>query len=161
MNIWVLLTALAVAGGLIALLAGMFLLAPAPTQASEKDQAVLTLIPAPTSTPTSVGPTATPTPQPGEVRDGVAVGMYVQISGTGGDGLRLRADAGVKNDPRFLGMENEVFKVKEGPKEGDGFIWWRLEAPYDPTRSGWAVSTYLKAVTQPPAQPTVTTQPAQ
>jgi hypothetical protein len=81
--------------------------------------------------------------------DGIAVDMFVQITGTGGDGLRLRSGAGTGNPPRFLGYEAEVFRVKDGPIFADGFTWWFLEAPYDPNRSGWAAATYLAVVTPP------------
>jgi hypothetical protein len=79
----------------------------------------------------------------------VSVGGYVQISGTDGQGLRLRTGPGTGNEPRFLGMDSEVFLVKEGPEEADGFTWWYLEAPYDPARSGWAASAYLTVVNNP------------
>jgi len=78
--------------------------------------------------------------------DGIGIGMYVQILGTGGDGLRLRSGAGMSFDPIFLGMEAEVFEVMDGPREGDGFMWWFLKAPYDPNRKGWARSDYLSVV---------------
>lgn len=149
-TIWVLLGALAVAGGLIALLAGIFLLAPRPAGAETPKNALVTLIPAPTLTQPAPTPTspAESVETPAAV-DGIAVGMYVQISGTGGDGLRLRSGAGTSNEPRFLGYEAEVFRVKDGPVFADGFTWWFLEAPYDANRAGWAAATYLAVVTPP------------
>jgi hypothetical protein len=146
----VLLGALAVAGGLIVVLAGVFLLVPLPAKTAAPEAVELTLIPAPTltqpaPTPTVVDASAnTPAPV-----DGIAVGMFVQITGTGGDGLRLRSGPGTANPPRFLGYEAEVFRVKDGPTFADGFTWWFLEAPYDPNRAGWAVATYLAVVTPP------------
>jgi hypothetical protein len=116
---------------------------------------LFTIIPAPTVTlqvvlptvPVSPNVTVVPTPAPpGEM----GVGAYVQISGTGGDGLRLRADAGTSNAPLFLGSESEVFLVKDGPKTADGFTWWFLVAPYDANRKGWAVQNYLSVVTDKP-----------
>lgn len=117
---------------------------------------VIALIPAPTQTliftPTpNVSPTPTldvpPSPPPGSF----AVGAFVQISGTGGDGLRLRTGPGLDNPVGFLGLESEVFQVIDGPREADGFIWWLLESPYDEgqKRSGWAVSNYLQTVQNP------------
>jgi hypothetical protein len=50
-------------------------------------------------------------------------------------------------------MEAEVFLVKDGPKQSDGFTWWFLEAPYDPDRSGWAASSYLVMVRNPTVTP--------
>ncbi len=71
------------------------------------------------------------------------VGMTVRISGTGGDGLRLRREPGTNTTPIFLGAENEVFVIKSGPQSVDGYTWWYLEAPYEESRAGWAVANYL------------------
>jgi hypothetical protein len=91
---------------------------------------------------------STQTPTPGAVRvNGIGVGDYVQISGTEGVGLRIRQEAGINGTPLFLGMESEVFKVKDGPKEMDGYNWWFIEAPYDSGRSGWAAAQFLAVVT--------------
>jgi hypothetical protein len=114
--------------------------------------AMLTIIPAPSAT-SSPAPEeaalATATPEGGVSADGIAQGMYVQISGTGGDGLKMRSAPGVKSDTIFLGMEAEVYLVKDGPKLADGYTWWFLEAPYDSTRTGWAASKYLTIVASP------------
>ncbi len=149
-TIWVIFGALAVSGGLIGILAGVFLLAPRPAAPRPTPGVVLTMIPAPTFT------VPAPTPTVSESREetpaavgGIAVGMFVQITGTGGDGLRLRSAAGTSNPPRFLGYEAEVFRVKDGPNFADGFTWWYLEAPYDPSRAGWAAANYLAVVTAP------------
>ena len=159
LTIWVILGALAVAGGLIVLLALLFLLAPPPAQSASQPLAELTVIPAPSMTPTRSQPTPSPTGAvSGQIVDGIGVGMFVQISGTGGDGLRLRVGPSTNDDPRFLGYEAEVFKVKDGPQLADGFTWWLLEAPYDPGRSGWAASKYLSVVSVTP-EPSSTPQP--
>jgi hypothetical protein len=120
---------------------------PVPTQD-------FTVIPAPSLTPdlppvspSDPGTTATPTPvPPGEM----GVGAYVQIFGTGGDGLRLRSGPGTDFSPLFLGLEAEVFLVKDGPKQSGGFTWWYLAAPYDDNRKGWAVQNYLSVITNVP-----------
>jgi hypothetical protein len=108
--------------------------APSPT-------ASLTPTPVVTPTPTLFVP---PSPLPGVI----GIGAYVQISGTGGDGLRLRSGAGLDHPVSFLGWESEVFIVIDGPQDNDGYTWWRLESPYDEgqPRRGWAVSNYLSAI---------------
>ncbi len=111
--------------------------------------AVITVILAPTSTPTLLpgeSVAQTPTPEEGMVIGGIGKGLYVQIYGTGGDGLRLRGSASTSGEIRFLGYESEVFLVTDGPKNADGYIWWYLTAPYDESRSGWAVADFLKVI---------------
>jgi hypothetical protein len=113
--------------------------------------AVLTVIPAPTSTPLSqptatIDPSApTATPEPGQI----AVGSYVQISGTNGDGLRIRSAPGLNSDQLFLGFDSEVFLVKDGPREVDNYTWYYLVAPYDDKRAGWAASAFLTIIPPP------------
>ncbi len=115
------------------------IIAPTPTQPP------LATIP-PTSTPTvTAGELSTPAPN-----EQIKIGDYVQINGTGGDGLRIRSGAGTDNPPLFLGMEAEVFKVIDGPKNADGLIWWNLSAPYDEARKGWAASNYLTVIAKNP-----------
>jgi hypothetical protein len=116
--------------------------------------AVMTVVPAPTNTPLVVIPTLIPSVTPTTAAEVVlppenltiVLGAHVQIKGTGGDGLRLRADPTISGVQRFLGVETEVFEVKDGPREADGFTWWYLIAPMDPTRAGWAVSNYLERI---------------
>jgi hypothetical protein len=125
----------------------VWLIKPQKKQPSQPTAAI-TVIYAPSATPIlprAVLPTTTKTVSPGEI----AVGIYVQIVGTGGEGLRFRSGPGVKNQALFLGMEKEVYMVKEGPSEADGYTWWLLVAPYDENRKGWAASKYLTIITTP------------
>ena len=135
-------------------LLGLWLSRPGP-QASSPGTAVLAVIPAPTATPippTPAPPTPSPTaqvvnvpPAPGNV----SLGAMVQIFGTGGDGLRLRAEPGLGSEIRFLALEGEIFEVKDGPREQGGFTWWYLVAPFDEQVRGWAVVNYLAEVQNP------------
>jgi hypothetical protein len=128
---------------------------PAPATAELPPTAVVTVISLPTATPvpptaTPPGPvTPTPSPLPLPPPGVVAVGAFVQIAGTGVDGLRLRVEPGLESDVRMLGLEAEVFQVQDGPREVDGYTWWYLVAPVDETRNGWAVSNYLAVVQNP------------
>jgi len=112
----------------------------------------LTVIPASTSTPMTT-PTATPDPliygTPTLAPDEIGLGGYVQIIGTDGEGLRLRSDPGLNSTPVFLGYDEEVFEVRDGPQALDGYIWWYLVAPYDETRAGWAAADFLGAIPSP------------
>ncbi len=89
--------------------------------------------------------TLPPLPSSGEI----VPGAFVQINGTGGDGLRLRAEPGLDGAVQYVALESEVFQVQDGPQERDGYTWWLLVAPYDATRQGWAVSNYLLMVQSP------------
>jgi len=116
--------------------------------------AVLNVIPAPTDTLPAPQPTKTLTPTPIELPNppggvGVSVGGLVQISGTGSNGLRIRTEPSLQSQVKFLGIESEVFQVKDGPREADGYTWWFLVAPYDETLNGWAVGDYLQVIQNP------------
>jgi hypothetical protein len=117
--------------------------------------AVLNIIPAATVTPLPPTPTVTPlpsatpevppTPQPGEI----GVGGYVQVSGTGLDGLRVRWEPGLGAKTLFVAIESEVFQVTDGPREVDGYTWWQLLSPSNAQAQGWAVVNYLVAIERP------------
>ena len=119
--------------------------------------AVLTVIALPTLTPTvpTTTPAATLTPStvpPTALPAGggdITLESYVQIAGTGGDGLRLRTEPGLESEVRMLGFEAEVFQVRDGPREADDYLWWYLVAPIDESRSGWAVANFLEVVQEP------------
>jgi len=125
------------------------------TAPASQGTAVLSVIPAPTATQTQfvITPldsnTATlktpPTPPPGVI----AIGAYVQVTGTGVDGLRLRDEPGLDGQVQMLGSETEVFLVFDGPIESDNYTWWYLVGPYDESRTGWAVTNYLSLVQTP------------
>jgi hypothetical protein len=149
-NKWVILGAL----GLAALLTLITAISIGLTTARQNAEigfapADLTVIPAPTST-SSAPPTPTIDPfAPTAAPTGVAIGNYVQISGTDGEGLRIRSDPGLSGNFEFLGYDSEVFIVQDGPREVDGFVWWYLVAPYDETRNGWAAADFLAYIPAP------------
>jgi hypothetical protein len=129
-----------------------------PAAAAQAPNPEITVVVAPTLTPvislptSAVTPTATnPPPQSGipTASGSISVGMYVQISSTGGSGLRLHAEPGTSSKALFLGMESEVYLVQDGPQQKDGFTWYYLVAPYDKSRSGWAASNYLVVIQKP------------
>ncbi len=110
----------------------------------------LTMIPAPTHTPNVTAvptndPSITPTPD----LTSINIDGYVQIAGTEGEGLRIRLAPGLNGETVFRGEEAEVFVVKDGPQEADGYTWWYLVAPYDETRAGWAAADFLAVIPSP------------
>jgi hypothetical protein len=116
-------------------------------QAVSTPRAALTVLPA-GMIPTQdlsllvVTPTLTPQFEPTD-QYGIGIGKNVQISGTGGVGLRIREGAGRDFNTHFLANESEVFKVINGPVEADNITWYQLVAPYDENRQGWASAEYL------------------
>lgn len=152
-NVRVLIGALGIAGCLLLItFLSIGWTKPDPTREFGFAPADLTVIPAPSATPNV---TATFTPDPLIVGtatlapDEIGVGGYVQITGTDGEGLRLRTDPSLNGTPAFLGFDEEVFEVREGPQQADGYVWWYLVAPYDETRAGWAASDFLGAIPSP------------
>ncbi len=110
-------------------------------------------IDAPTSTPVlraTFVPTQTNTPilTEAELKD-FRIGGYAQISGTSGDGLSIRSGPATTYKVNFVGLDSELFKIVDGPIDADGYIWWKVEAPYDTNRNGWCVQNYLNVVTAP------------
>jgi hypothetical protein len=149
-NKWVILGALGLAGFLLLITAIAIGLTSAPRNPDVGFvPADVTVIPAPTGTsgapPTpTIDPFATPTSPAG-----VAIGNYVQINGTEGQGLRIRSEPGLGGEFQFLAYDSEVFVVQDGPREVDGYVWWYLVAPYDETRVGWAAADFLTYIPEP------------
>lgn len=151
-NRWVVFGALGIAGLLLilSLIIGFGFTAP-EQNAPNLQVAEITMLPGPTSTP-RIAPTpthdpalGTATPLPGEM----ALYVYVQINGTGGEGLRLRPTPGLSGEPLFLGFDTEIFQITDGPQQADGYTWWYLIAPYDETRAGWAAADFLEPIEAP------------
>ncbi len=147
-------------GTLLGLILAVILLAAGyftrgSSYAAPASSPVMTIVYRPTVTATSFIPTATPLPTetptpipPPIAEEGIAIGVFVEVAGTEGDGLRLREEASLDAKIAFLGLENEVFEVREGPVESDGYDWWYLSNPYNAEKEGWAVSNYLRQTDQ-------------
>jgi hypothetical protein len=149
-NRWVIVGAVLFAG-LLTLLTAAAIGFTSPRQTSPIGfaPANLTMIPASTST-SSAPPTATIDPfAPSATPTGLAPGTYVQITGTEGQGLRIRSAPGLDGEFQFLAFDSEVFVIKDGPQIVDGYTWWYLEAPYDGNRVGWAASDFLSFIPAP------------
>ncbi len=129
------------------------------SKAKEMNQApataILKIIEVPTDTVIPVKATLTPTVQATRSADvplpgvEIKIGEYVQVFGTGGEGLRLHASPGVVSEVRYVAIDSEVFVVKDGPKNADGYVWWYLQDPYNAQASGWGAANYLSVVKGP------------
>jgi hypothetical protein len=104
-----------------------------------------TLTPGAISGGNVVTPTVPANNNPGFIN----LGTLVEVAHTDGAPLKLRAAPSLTAEVNYLALPSEVFKVQDGPTVADGFTWWRLIAPSDQTRSGWAVENYLQASTSP------------
>jgi len=117
--------------------------------------ALLSVIEVPTSTPPIPVSTPMPTQAPTSEQQEplpmgvIKIGDYVQVTGTGGDGLRLHETAGVAGKVNYVSIDTEVFKVKDGPVDADGYVWWELQDPYTDNVVGWGVANYLAVVQNP------------
>lgn len=142
-------TSLILLVGLVVIVLIIIFLGRNPVTASSATPEI-TMIAAPTLTPTMADPTATPTPTPTSIfflpKGVVGVGAYVQVSGTGGAGLRMRGQPGLAGSINFSALDSEVFLVIDGPVDADGYTWWHLEAPYDPSRNGWSAGEFLTPI---------------
>ena len=134
---------------------GMLWTARAQVRAQASTTAFLNIIEAPTQTLPAPASTATATPEPTSVHNepppsgDIKVGDYVRVTGTEGDGLRLHTTAGLTTKVDYVAIDSEVFLVKEGPVDTDGYIWWLLQDPFTDKVTGWGASNYLSVVQNP------------
>ena len=91
---------------------------------------------------TFVPPPSTSTPVPAVPQE-IAIGVYVQVSSTGGGDLSFRAGPGTNYARLKIVAEGTVLKVLDGPSEADGYVWWQLQDVSD-GMVGWAVADYLE-----------------
>ncbi len=151
-NRWTVGGALAVAGCLLLVtLVSIGWTGPRPPGEVGFAPADITMIVPPSATVYVPTPTIDPllagsaTPPAGQI----GLNGYVQITGTEGEGLRIRSAPGLNSDTVFRGEEAEVFQVRQGPQQADGYTWWYVVAPYDETRAGWAAANFLAEVPSP------------
>lgn len=151
LNIWVLLFAGIIAASLVVLILFIGWNMPPENEGETPTEINVTKISVTTVTPTTMlseTMKATEAAANNDSNREIAIGSVVQIYNTGGAGLRLRSEAGISGTVQFLGEEQELFEVRDGPSKSDGYTWWYLESPYDETRSGWAVSDFLAIISE-------------
>jgi len=155
LNIWVI--GISVSLACIALFFALTLLWVTRTSSSSNIPvtAIINITSASTTTISTLSPTlsnnnasSTP-PPPSPPSDNFTLGAYVQVTGTSGEGLRLRDQPGLGSKILLLSSEAEVFRIDDGPQEIDGYTWWYLVGPFDENRKGWAVSNYLTVIQNP------------
>jgi hypothetical protein len=123
-------------------------LTPQPTETGEAlPSATVTLI-TPTSavTPTETVVLPVGTSEPTTAPTEIGPGALVVVQGTKGGGLNLRQQPTTYAKVVTNAREGTVLTVLEGPKEADGYTWWRVRTP-DGTE-GWGADDWLVLKTE-------------
>ena len=110
---------------------------------------ILTASPAPSSAATMTpAPSETAEPVPTLSPD-IAIGRYVQVTGTEGSGLSLRAGPGENYTRVDVALDGQVFIIVEGPVHSGDSVWWQIRDLDDSDREWWAAGNYLEPVEHP------------
>ncbi|MCY4538870.1 MAG: SH3 domain-containing protein [Chloroflexi bacterium] len=81
-----------------------------------------------------------PTPVP------ITVGAGVEVSGVGNQELNVRNQPGLSQSQiLFRAPEGSAFDIIGGPREADGFSWWKVRDRQFQVE-GWAVGNYLRVI---------------
>ena len=48
----------------------------------------------------------------------------------------------------FFAHEGDRFTVIDGPEQGSGLTWWKVQDPVNPAQVGWAAADYLDVAVQ-------------
>lgn len=144
--VWVLGSVVALLALLVCGLWSLYLLRGRVTVGGPTPTPILwTPTPAPSPTPL---PTETVEPTP-TISPGVAIGRYVQVTGTGGYGLSLRDGPGENYTRMDVALEGEIFIVVDGPTVSGGSEWWKVRDPDNEEREWWAMGNFLEPVEHP------------
>lgn len=71
----------------------------------------------------------------------IAPGAMVIVQGTGGGGLNLRQQPTTYAKVLANVKEGTTLVVLEGPRDADGYVWWKVRAPDG--KEGWAAAKWL------------------
>ena len=71
----------------------------------------------------------------------IAIGAPVLVQGTGTAGLNLRAQPTTASAIVITVKEGNSLTVVDGPKEGDGLVWWKLRTADG--KEGWGAAKYI------------------
>ena len=77
----------------------------------------------------------------------MAPGQYVQVTGTGVLGLRLRSEPGLNAATTDVAAEQSILKILAGPQQVDDIEWWQLES--SDGIAGWAAGDFLVLTAEP------------
>lgn len=143
-----------ITAGILALIVFLVIFLSRPASSPSTQGTVLINVIRNPSATSTVAPTGTPsiftaTPAPGAGTGGIYTGAVVKITGTGGDGLRLRSNPGLSGQILFIASEGDLYLITDGPVEGDGYSWWRMVSQSNSSIEGWGVMDFLEPVEEP------------
>ena len=130
--------------GVIGFAAWVGLRGPNQPASARPTAIVITVTPSPIVPTPTASPRLPPTPGP----EGLYVGGYAQVSGTGNDTLRLRSDPGLQATTLKTVPDGTQLLILDGPREADSITWWRLRDLSDGAE-GWAAQLYLVPASAP------------
>jgi hypothetical protein len=146
LRVWFLVGLVALVGLAVVALWGVYLLRDRmPSGGPTPMPIIWTPTPAPTSPPT-----ATPTDEPPPtVSPDIAIGVYVQVTGTQGVGLSMREGPGSNYARMDVALDGEVFIVVDGPRQAGEYDWWKIRDPDDAEREWWGAGNFLEPIEHP------------
>lgn len=71
----------------------------------------------------------------------IGAGTTVVVTGTGGRGLNLRAQPSTTGRLVTGVPDGTKLVVLDGPRDGDGFVWWKARTPDG--KEGWGAADWL------------------
>ena len=129
----------------------LWLSRPEPVPPSQSTP-IMNIIRNPTSTPVIQSAATQELDQETSPTDGpgiLVLGSTILVSGTGGDGLRIRINPGLNGQIQFIAAEGEAFSIEDGPQDKDGYTWWYIVGVEDGSRRGWAVADFMQPEDSP------------
>lgn len=123
-------------------------LTPLPTETGEVSPSATVSLITPTSavTPTDTVVLPVGTSEPTTAPTEIGPGALVVVQGTKGAGLNLRQQPTTYAKVVSNAREGTVLTVLEGPKEADGYEWWKVRTPDG--KEGWGAGDWLALKTE-------------
>lgn len=119
---------------------------PTFTAAVTPSSTVALIIPTSAITPTDTVVLPVATPEATRPPTEIGPGALVVVQGTAGAGLNLRQQPSTYAARVTNVREGTVLTVLEGPKEADGYVWWKVRAP--DSSEGWGAGNWLALKTE-------------
>lgn len=109
--------------------------------------------PMPTVTPPRLTPspvptfTPIPTPDTAVAPPEITAGFYAEVANTDGVGVTVRGGPSTNNTALLIAEEGAYVLVLEGPSEGSGFQWWKVQL--EDGTEGWVAADFIEPSAAP------------